>query len=76
MVLYACASCTMDKPLSEQSNYVTKDIDVARADGKGNIRVLKQAINCISIGIVRLLQQAESQIFSGYSLYEVGVGEA
>lgn len=66
----------MDKPITEQSNYVTKDIDVATADGEGIVRALKQAINFISIGIVRLLQQAESQIFSGYSLHEVSVGEA
>ncbi|XP_065890645.1 glucokinase regulatory protein-like [Dysidea avara] len=43
----------MEKPVTEQSNFITKDIDVADADG-----------------IVRLLQQAESEIFSGYSLYK------
>ena len=64
----------MDKPITEQSNYVTKDIDVASANGENNLQALKQTV--YFIGIVRLLQQAESQIFSGYSLYEVSVGEA
>ena len=37
----------MDKPITEQSNYVTKDIDVASANGENSLRGLKQAIICV-----------------------------
>ena len=37
----------MDKPVTEQSNYVTKDIDVASADGEDSLQTLKQVIVCV-----------------------------
>lgn len=38
----------MEKPITEQSNYVTKDIDVATADGEGSVHALKQAVVLLS----------------------------
>ena len=68
---YLQQGAAMEAPITELANDITDSIDLAEPSGELVYSLAQLMPLCMFVGIVRLLQQCDAQIFTGWRQYQV-----